>query len=48
MKRIKLPLDESCLAWKYANNALLIGYDKPDQILELERKKQSDIKNLGK
>jgi uncharacterized protein YjiK len=48
MKRIKLPLEESSLAWKYANNSLLIGYDKPAQILELEKKKQSDIKNLGK
>jgi uncharacterized protein YjiK len=39
MKRLKLTLEESSLAWKYQHNTLLIGYDKPDKILELEKKK---------
>lgn len=43
MKRLKLTLEESSLAWKYQHNTLIIGYDKPDKILELEKKKQAEI-----
>jgi hypothetical protein len=39
MKRLSLPLEESSLAWKFQNNTLLISYDKPEKVLELERKK---------
>ena len=39
MKRLKLPLEESALAWKFQNNTLIISYDKPDKIIELEKKK---------
>ena len=47
MKRLGLTLEESALTWKYQNNTLIIGYDKPNKILELDRKKQQEIKKLG-
>ena len=43
MKRLGLKLEESSIAWKYQNNTLIIGYDKPDKILELDKKKQQEI-----
>ena len=29
LKRIKINLEESALGWKFQNNTLIIGYDKP-------------------
>ena len=29
--------------WKYQNNTVIIGYPKPDKIIELEKKKKADI-----
>ena len=43
MKRLGLKLEESSVAWKYQNNTLIVGYDKPDKILELDKKKQHEI-----
>ena len=43
MKRLKLPLEESAVAWKYQHNTLIIGYDKPEKITELEKKKIAEI-----
>ena len=40
LKRLGIKLDESNIAWKYQNNTLIIGYDKPEKIKELDRKKQ--------
>jgi len=48
MKRIGLKLEESSVVWKYQHNTLIIGYDKPEKILELEKKKQIEIANLSK
>jgi protein DPCD len=48
LKRLGIKLDESCVAWKYQHNTLIIGYDKPDKILELDRKKQEEIAQLSK
>jgi len=39
LKRLGIKLDESNIAWKYQNNTLIIGYDKPEKIKELDRKK---------
>ena len=47
LKRLGVKLEESSVVWKYQNNTLIIGYDKPDKILELERKKAQEIKQLG-
>lgn len=38
-----IPLEESELAWKYQNNTVIISYDKPDKVMEMEKKKKSDI-----
>jgi hypothetical protein len=46
LKRLKLPLEESSLTWKFQNNTLIIGYDKPPKILDLEKKKVSEIKTI--
>lgn len=43
LKRLKINLEESSLAWKYQNNTLIISYDKPKHILELEKQKQAEI-----
>lgn len=40
LKRLGIKLDESSVVWKYQHNTLIIGYDKPEKILELEKKKQ--------
>ena len=36
MKRIGLKLEDQYVAWKYQNNTVIIGYEKPDKIIELE------------
>ena len=33
--------------WKYQNNTVIIAYDKPDKIVELEKKKKQDIAKMG-
>ena len=43
MKRVKLSLEESSLTWKYQHNTLIIGYDKPEKVIESERKKQMEV-----
>jgi hypothetical protein len=43
MRRLKLNLEESSLVWKFQHNTLIIGYDKPDKIIEVEKKKQLEI-----
>lgn len=43
LKRLGIKLEETELAWKYQNNTLIIGYDKPEKILELDKKKQQEI-----
>jgi len=48
MRRLKLPLEDSSVAWKFQHNTLIIGYDKPDKIRELEHKKQLEIQQLAK
>jgi len=48
LKRLVIKLDESNVAWKYQHNTLIIGYDKPEKFLELEKKKQLEIAQLSK
>ena len=48
LKRLGIKLDESNVAWKYQHNTLIIGYDKPEKFLELEKKKQQEIAQLSK
>ena len=43
LKRLGIKLEESELAWKYANNTLIVGYDKPERIKDLDRKKAAEI-----
>lgn len=47
LKRVGIKLEESEVAWKYQNNTVIIGYDKPEKIKELEKKKKSEIASLG-
>ena len=47
MKRLGLQLEESEIAWKYQNNTVIISYDKPEKILELEKKKKADLSKMG-
>lgn len=42
-----LVLEESELAWKYQNNTVIISYDKPDKVIEMEKKKKADVNKLG-
>ena len=46
MKRIGLQLEEASVAYKYTNSTLLIYYDKPPKILELEAKKKAELSQL--
>ncbi len=32
LRRAGLQIDESCIVWKYANNTVIIGYDKPQEV----------------
>ena len=32
LKRAELEIEESSVTWKYANNTVIIGYGKPDQV----------------
>lgn len=48
LKRLKIDLEESSVAWKFQHNTLIIGYDKPEKILELDKKKQQEIAQLSK
>ena len=43
LKRLGIALDPSNLAYQYQNQTLIIRYDKPKKILELEKKKQGEI-----
>ena len=47
MKRIGLKLEESDLVWKYQNNTVIIGYDKPEQVIEMEKRKKQEITTMG-
>ena len=47
MKRCGLELEESEIAWKYQNNTVIISYDKPQQVIDMENKKKSELKNIG-
>ena len=47
MTRVGIQIDEGEVMWKYQNNTVIIGYPKPDKILELEKKKKAEIQNLG-
>lgn len=47
MKRAGIKLEESEVVWKYQNNTVIIGYDKPEKIIEMDKKKKENIKNMG-
>lgn len=48
MKRLKLPLEDSSIAWKYQHNTLIVGYDKPEKVIEVEKKKIQEIAQNAK
>ena len=43
MKRLGIQLEDSEVAWKYQNNTVIISYDKPEKILEFDKKKKQDL-----
>lgn len=43
MKRVGMNLEDSEVTWKYQNNTVIIGYDKPEKVIEMEKKKKKDI-----
>ena len=48
MKRAgDLKLEDCELAWKYQNNTVIISYDKPAKVIEMEKKKKADLQKLG-
>ena len=47
MKRCGLQLEDSEVVWKYQNNTVIIGYDKPDKVKEMDEKKKKDIQTLN-
>nr|XP_033796188.1 protein DPCD isoform X2 [Geotrypetes seraphini] len=46
MDRCQLPLDNAALSFTYANNTLIITYQKPKEILALEEELQKELKKL--
>lgn len=40
LKRTGINLEDSEVVWKYQNNTVIIGYDKPASIIELDKKKK--------
>ena len=36
LKRLNMVMEESSIAWKYANNTVIISYDKPDAVKKKE------------
>ena len=47
MKRVDVKLEDSQIAWKYQNNTVIIGYQKPEKVLEIEQKKKKEIASMG-
>tara|TARA_B110000285_G_C14917702_1_gene511048 strand:+ start:521 stop:718 length:198 start_codon:yes stop_codon:yes gene_type:complete len=47
MKRLELKLEDSEIAWKYQNNTVIISYDKPEKVIEADKKKKANLANLG-
>ena len=43
MKRAGLELEDSEVVWKYQNNTVIIGYDKPEKVKEMDEKKKKEI-----
>ncbi|XP_055503081.1 protein DPCD [Leucoraja erinacea] len=46
MDRCHLPLDSSALGFTHANNTLIITYQKPTAILQLEQEVQQELKKM--
>ena len=44
---MNIKLDEGDIAWKYQNNTVIISYDKPDEVIELEKKRKNDVQKMG-
>ena len=40
MKRLDMKLEDNKIAWKYQNNTVIIAYEKPQHIIELEKNKK--------
>lgn len=32
LRRVGLEIDEAAIAWRYTNNTVIIGYDKPNEV----------------
>ncbi|XP_029466078.1 protein DPCD isoform X2 [Rhinatrema bivittatum] len=47
MDRCQLPLDKSALSFTHANNTLIITYQKPKEILEVEEELQKELKKMN-
>ncbi|XP_067858082.1 protein DPCD [Heptranchias perlo] len=46
MDRCRLPLDSSALSFTHANNTLIITYQKPTEILQLEQEVLRELKKM--
>ncbi|KAL3864886.1 hypothetical protein ACJMK2_006533 [Sinanodonta woodiana] len=46
MNRIQLALEQENLSFAYANNTLIVSYQKPEPILELEKLLQEEFRNM--
>ena len=47
MKRMKIVLEDSAVAWKYQNNTVIISYDKPEKCIEADKKKKENLATIG-
>ncbi|KAG2461976.1 protein DPCD [Polypterus senegalus] len=46
LDRCQLPLDPSALSYAHANNTLIVSYQKPREILNLEHELQKELKKM--
>ena len=37
LRRVGLQIDEAAIGWRYTNNTVIIGYDKPDEVKKRDR-----------
>ena len=46
MKLLEAPLLEGALSWHHANNTLVVSYQKPREVLELEVKDKAERRKM--
>ena len=43
LKRLDIKMEDQFIAWKYQNNTVIIGYQKPEEAIAMELKKKAEI-----